>query len=67
MEGSVEGFLEPLAHAHILLHLDGHPSILYVDLYSMKGNNFEPLSCGDKLTNLIFARKHFDCGELNDH
>jgi alpha-amylase len=63
----VKGFPEPLAHALILLHLNGHPSILYDDLYGMEGDNLEPPSCGDKLANLILARKYFAYGELKDY
>jgi alpha-amylase len=67
MSTSMEGFFEPLACALILLRLDGHPSIFYGDLYGMKGDNPEPPSCGDKLADLILARKYFAYGELYDY
>jgi alpha-amylase len=67
VETPVEGFFKPLAYSLILLHRDGYPSIFHGDLYSTKGDNPEPPCCGDKLADLILARKLFAYGELNDY
>jgi alpha-amylase len=63
----MEGFFEFLAYVLILLRLDGHPSIVYGELYGMEGDNLEPPSCGGKLADVILAREYFAYGELNDY
>ncbi|THX97898.1 putative alpha-amylase [Aureobasidium pullulans] len=67
VETPVEGFFKPLAYSLILLRRDGYPSVFYGDLYGMKGDNPEPPSCGDKLADLVLARKLYAYGELNDY
>jgi alpha-amylase len=67
VETPVEGFFKPLAYSLILLRRDGYPSVFYGDLYGMKGDNPEPPSCGDKLADLILARKLYAYGDLNDY
>ena len=63
----IEGFFKSLAYAIILLRSEGYPCVFYGDLYGMKGDNPEPPSCGDKLANLILARKLFAYGEQDDY
>ncbi|KAF2683772.1 glycoside hydrolase family 13 protein [Lentithecium fluviatile CBS 122367] len=63
----VEGFFKPLAYSLILLRREGYPSIFYGDLYGMKGENPEPPSCGNKLADLMLARKLYAYGDQEDY
>lgn len=61
--GCFAGFFKPLAHALILLRVDGYPAIFYGDLFGTKGDNAEPPSCGGQLADIILARTLFSYGE----
>src|ERR1700753_89750 len=63
----IEGFFKPLAYSLILLRGEGYPSVFYGDLYGMKGEHPEPPSCGDKLADIVLARKLYSYGEQNDY
>ncbi|KAF2227045.1 putative alpha-amylase [Elsinoe ampelina] len=67
VETPVEGWMKPLAHSLILLRQEGYPCVFYGDLYGIKGDNAEPPSCGDKLADIIAARKHYAYGDQNDY
>ncbi|KAF2266433.1 glucan 1,4-alpha-maltohexaosidase precursor [Lojkania enalia] len=63
----VEGFFKPLAYSLILLRQEGYPCPFYGDLYGMKGKNPQPPSCGNKLADIILARKLFAYGSQEDY
>jgi alpha-amylase len=63
----IEGFFKPLAYALILLRNEGYPCPFYGDLYGMQGANPEPPSCGNKLADVILARKLFAYGDQEDY
>jgi alpha-amylase len=65
----IEGFFKPLAYSLILLRNAGYPSIFYGDLYGMKGREgveSEPPACGDKLADIVLARKLYAYGVQED-
>ncbi|KAJ4288567.1 hypothetical protein N0V90_011804 [Kalmusia sp. IMI 367209] len=63
----VEGFFKPLAYALILLRGEGYPCVFYGDVYGMKGEHPEPPSCGNKLPDLVLARKLYSYGSQEDY
>lgn len=67
VETPVEGWMKPLAYSLILLRMDGYPCVFYGDLYGTKGDNSEPPSCGDKLADLMLARRLYAYGEQDDY
>jgi alpha-amylase len=67
VETKIEGFFKPLAYSLILFRNTGYPTVFYGDLYGMQGEHPEPPSCGDKLPDLVLARKLYAYGEQNDY
>ncbi|KAF1981494.1 glycoside hydrolase family 13 protein [Aulographum hederae CBS 113979] len=67
METPIEGFFKPLAYCLILLRSSGYPCIFYGDLYGIKGEYAEPPSCGEKLPDMILARKLYAYGDQEDY
>lgn len=67
VQTKIEGFFKPLAYALILLRNIGYPSIFYGDMYGTKGEYPEPPSCGDKLADMIQARRFYSYGEQEDY
>jgi alpha-amylase len=67
VETPIEGFFKPLAYCLILLRDAGYPAIFYGDLYGMQGEHPEPPSCGNKLADMVLARKLYAYGEQNDY
>ncbi|KAF1998441.1 glycoside hydrolase family 13 protein [Amniculicola lignicola CBS 123094] len=67
VETHIEGFFKPLAYSLILLRQEGYPCPFYGDLYGMKGENPQPPSCGDKLADIILARKLYAYGDQEDY
>ncbi|KAI9730853.1 MAG: hypothetical protein M1834_005571 [Cirrosporium novae-zelandiae] len=63
----IEGFFKPLAYSLILLRQEGYPEVFYGDLYGMKGEHAEPPSCGNKLPDLVLARKLYAYGDQDDY
>lgn len=57
------GFFKPLAHALILLRVDGYPAVFYGDLYGTKGEHPEPPSCGGQLADIVLARTLYSYGK----
>ena len=60
----------PLAHAFILLRIDGYPCIFYGNLYGIKGgveNNWRGPAASGKIPDMVLARKLYAYGELNDY
>jgi alpha-amylase len=70
VETPIEGFFKPLAYALILLRKEGYPCPFFGDLYGMRGRegvNPEPPSCGNKLADIILARKLYAYGDQDDY
>ncbi|PSN74182.1 glucan 1,4-alpha-maltohexaosidase precursor [Corynespora cassiicola Philippines] len=66
----IEGFFKPLAYSLILFRKEGYPCPFYGDLYGMKGREgvpSEPPACGNKLADLILARKLYAYGNQEDY
>jgi alpha-amylase len=60
----------PLAHAFILLRIDGYPCVFYGNIYGIKGgvpNGWRGPSAGGKIPDMVLARKLYAYGELNDY
>ncbi|KIW63530.1 hypothetical protein, variant [Phialophora macrospora] len=60
----------PLAHAFILLRIDGYPCVFYGNIYGIKGgvpNDWRGPSAGGKIPDMVLARKLYAYGELNDY
>ncbi|EXJ55086.1 alpha-amylase [Cladophialophora yegresii CBS 114405] len=60
----------PLAHAFILLRIDGYPCLFYGNIYGIKGgvpNDWRGPSAGGKIPDMVLARKLYAYGELNDY
>jgi len=63
----IAGFFKPLAYSLILLRSTGYPSVFYGDLYGMRGAHPEPPSCGNKLADMVLARKLYAYGDQDDY
>ncbi|KAK4619452.1 Alpha-amylase [Fulvia fulva] len=67
MDPKVEGFFKLLAYALILLQDAGYPCLFYGDLYGISGDNPEPPSCGNKLPDMVLARKLYAYGQQDEY
>lgn len=67
VETLVDGWMKPLAYSLILLRREGYPCVFYGDLYGTKGDHAEAPSCGDKLADIMHARKLYAYGEQDDY
>ncbi|KAL1598605.1 hypothetical protein SLS60_007745 [Paraconiothyrium brasiliense] len=63
----IEGFFKPLAYSLILLRGEGYPSVFYGDMYGMQGEHAESPACGNKLADLVLARKLYSYGSQEDY